>query len=71
MLPCTPPTVTIEIPTSCLSGATNIPIETFVEDLETAFCALQDATGTPGEIASAIAQECINLDTTPTLTILQ
>ena len=67
VLPCTPPTVVIEIPTSCLSADTNIPIETFVEDLETAFCALQTATGNPGQIASAIAQECINLDTTPTL----
>jgi hypothetical protein len=64
---CNPVIPPIEIPTSCLSAETNIPIETFVEDLETAFCALQTATGTPTEIAGSIAQQCINLDTTPTL----
>jgi hypothetical protein len=64
---CNPVIPPIEIPTSCLSAETNIPIETFVEDLEAAFCALQTATGTPTEIAGAIAQECINLDTTPTI----
>tara|TARA_R110000868_G_scaffold158339_1_gene386391 strand:- start:125 stop:1606 length:1482 start_codon:yes stop_codon:yes gene_type:complete len=64
---CNPVIPPIEIPTSCLSAETNIPIETFVEDLETAFCALQTATGNPTEIAGAIAQQCINLDTTPTI----
>lgn len=64
---CNPVIPPIEIPTSCLSAETNIPIETFVEDLEAAFCALQAATGTPTELAGAIAQECINLDTTPTI----
>jgi len=65
--PCNPPAPVIEIPTSCLSASTDIPIETFVETLEAAFCALQTATGAPGQIASGIAQQCINLDTTPTL----
>jgi hypothetical protein len=65
--PCNPPAPVIEIPTSCLSTSTNIPIETFVETLEAAFCSLQNATGAPGEIASGIAQQCINLDITPTL----
>lgn len=64
---CNPVIPPIEIPSSCLSAETNIPIETFVEDLETAFCALQSATGTPTEIAGSIAQQCINLDTTPTI----
>lgn len=64
---CNPVIPPIEIPTSCLSAETNIPIETFVEDLEAAFCALQTATGNPTLIAGAIAQQCINLDTTPTL----
>lgn len=64
---CNPVIPPIEIPTSCLSAQTDIPIETFVEDLETAFCALQTATGNPTQIAGAIAQECINLDTTPTI----
>ena len=64
---CNPVIPPITIPTSCVSGGTNVPIETFVENLETAFCALQDATGTPTEIATAIAEECVNLDTTPTL----
>ena len=64
---CNPVIPPIEIPTSCLSAETNIPIETFVEDLEAAFCALQSATGTPTQIAGSIAQQCINLDTTPTI----
>jgi len=64
---CNPVIPPIEIPTSCLSPATNIPIETFVEDLESAFCALQTATGNPTQIGIGIAQQCINLDTTPTL----
>jgi hypothetical protein len=52
---CNPVIPPIEIPTSCLSAETNIPIETFVEDLEAAFCALQTATGNPTLIAGAIA----------------
>ena len=65
--PCNPPAPVIEIPNSCLTAGTNIPIETFVETLETAFCDLQTATGTPTELYSAIAQECVNLDTSPSL----
>jgi hypothetical protein len=64
---CNPVIPPIEIPSSCLSPATDIPIETFVEDLEAAFCALQTATGNPTQIGIGIAQQCINLDTTPTL----
>ncbi len=52
---------TIVVPTSCLSAATNIPIVTFVSDLESTFCALQSATGTPSEIVSAIGAQCPGL----------
>lgn len=68
VLPCgSTPAPVIEIPSSCLTAGSNIPIETFVQTLETAVCELQAATGTPTNITGAIAQECINLDTTPTL----
>jgi hypothetical protein len=67
VLPCRPPVFDVTVPTSCLSATTNIPLVDFVEDLEAAFCALQQATGTPTELATGTAQECINLDTTPTL----
>lgn len=63
----TPATPIIQIPSSCLTGGTNIPIETYVQTLETAFCELQTVTGTPTELLGAVSQECINLDTTPTL----
>lgn len=65
--PCNPPAPVIEIPVSCITGGTDIPIETFVQTLETTVCALQAATGTPGLIGTSIAKECINLDTTPTI----
>jgi len=68
VLPCgSASTPVIQIPSSCLTAGSNIPIETFVQTLETAFCDLQTATGTPAELTGAIAQSCINLDTTPTL----
>jgi hypothetical protein len=65
--PCNPPAPVIEIPVSCLTAGTDIPIETFVQTLETTVCALQAATGTPGLIGTSIAKECINLDTSPTI----
>jgi len=67
VLPCKAPTFNVTVPSSCLSPATNIPLVDFVEDLEAAFCALQSATGNPTQLAAGTAQECINLDTTPTL----
>jgi hypothetical protein len=67
VLPCRAPVFDVTVPTSCLSPSTDIPLVDFVEDLEAAFCALQAATGTPTEIATAVAEECINLDTTATL----
>jgi|688.fasta_scaffold00082_39 hypothetical protein len=66
--PCNPVYPPITIPTSCLTAGTNIDISDFVENLETTFCALQNSTGTPSQIYSAISQECINLDTSPSLT---
>ena len=67
VLPCKAPVFNVTVPNSCLSAATDIPLVDFVEDLETAFCALQQATGTPTQLTTAAAQECVNLDTTPTL----
>jgi hypothetical protein len=51
----------------CITKSTNVPIVDFVQELELAFCNLQTATGNPSEITSAIGQQCINLDTLPTL----
>ena len=67
VLPCEASTPVITIPSSCLSGGSNILIQNYVQTLETAFCDLQNATGLPAAITGSIAQECINLDTTPTL----
>ena len=64
---CNPVIPPIEIPTSCLTAGTDIPIEDFVQTLETAFCELQTATGPATELYAAIAQQCVNLDTSPTL----
>jgi len=66
--PCNPVYPPITVPSSCLTAGTSIDITDFVENLETTFCALQNSTGTPSEIYSAISQECINLDTLPSLT---
>jgi hypothetical protein len=52
---------------SCITKNTNVPIVDFVEELEAAFCALQTATGNPIAITSAVGQQCVNLDTSPTL----
>lgn len=67
VLPCKSPTFSVTVPTSCLSSDTNIPLVEFVSTLESSFCALQQATGSPTELATGSAQECINLDTTATL----
>lgn len=62
----------VTIPTSCLQTdpppPDGWPIGPFVQTLEQAFCALQNATGTPSSILSAIRQQCVSLDTTKTLT---
>jgi hypothetical protein len=64
---CNPVIPPIEIPTSCLTAGTDIPIEDFVQTLETAFCELQTATGSAAELYSSTAQQCVNLDTSPSL----
>ena len=53
--------------TCVLTGSSNIPIVEFVEAFEADFCALQTATGNPVAITSAIGQQCVNLDASPTL----
>jgi hypothetical protein len=65
--PCNPPAPVIEIPTSCLTAGTNIPVEDFVQTLETAFCELKTATGSATELYAATAEQCVNLDTSPSL----
>jgi hypothetical protein len=51
--------VSLTIPDSCLDPTlSNIPIDDFVEDLEFAFCQLQNATGTPSVIQSNITPDC-------------
>lgn len=62
--------LTILLPTSCLLGTPppgGWPIQTVVTNLETAFCELQTATGTPIELLQAIQQECANMDNLKTL----
>ena len=68
---CNPPTPQqIYILNSCLLG-TNPPdgwlIQTVLTNLETAFCALQNATGGPTEILTAIGYQCPNLAASPSL----
>jgi hypothetical protein len=53
---CCNTTVSITVPSSCLSGNTGIPIVNFVVALETAFCDLQTDVG---DIPGAIATQCI------------
>jgi len=53
--------------TCTLPGSTNIPIVEFIEAFEADFCALQTATGNIPAINSAISQQCVNLDASPTL----
>jgi hypothetical protein len=69
---CNPPTPQeIYILSSCLLG-TNPPtgwlIQTVLTNLENAFCALQNATGTPAEIYTAISYQCPNLNLLESLT---
>lgn len=50
------------VATSCLNRtASNIPVTSFASALETAFCALQTATGTPTALQVAIGQQCSGL----------
>lgn len=65
--PCNPPTpIILMAQPSCIGTGTDL-IQNVVTNIGTTLCALQAATGNPGEIANAIAKQCPNLDTTPTL----
>ena len=55
----TPGTEIITIPDSCLDPSlSNIPIDDFVQNLEDAFCNLQNNTGTPSQILANISPKC-------------
>lgn len=45
------------VPSSCLSGGTDLPIVTFVTQLETAFCTLKDDVGT---VSDVLAAQCLD-----------
>jgi len=69
---CNPPTPQeIYILNSCLLG-TNPPngwlIQTVLTNLETAFCQLRAATGTPAQLYNAIGYQCPNLNLQESLT---
>ncbi len=53
---CNTPTQPTVPSTSCISGATGMPIVSFAVQLETAFCALQTELG---DMGNAIAAQCI------------
>lgn len=58
----------ITIPDSCLDPSlSNIPIDDFVENLEDAFCALQNSTGTPAVILGNITPKCFVTQTPQSL----
>lgn len=61
----------VTLPTSCLLGPApegGWPIGTVVQNLETEFCQLKQATGTPIALLQAIQQQCANMDNLKTLT---
>jgi hypothetical protein len=65
--PCNPPAPVIEIPSSCLSPSTDIPIVTFVETMEAELCNLQTALVGNGTVAQtvvdeALAQQCQGIE---------
>jgi hypothetical protein len=55
----------IPVPTvfsTCLVPSTNVDVNIFCQQLETAFCALRTAVGQPASISTAISRQCTNLD---------
>ena len=55
----TPGTANITVPSSCLDPSlSNIPIATFAQNLEDAFCNLQNSTGSPATILANITPSC-------------
>ena len=64
------PAPTFTIPTvvpNCVLPSVPTEVQIVVDALEAEFCLLQGATGEPTDIYTAIAQECPNLSTSPTL----
>lgn len=64
------PNAVVVLPTSCLLGPPPVdgwPIATVVQNLETEFCQLKQATGSPIELLQAIQQQCANMDNLQTL----
>ena len=67
VLPCSPSSGEILIPTSCLSPSTNIPIATFVETMEAELCDLKTAIVGDGVVSqtvvdAALAQQCQGIE---------
>ncbi len=67
VLPCTPDSGEITIPTSCLSPSTDIPIVAFVETMEAELCDLKTAVVGDGVIAQTVvnnvlAKQCEGLE---------
>jgi hypothetical protein len=55
----------IPVPTvfsTCLAPSTNVDVNIFCQQLETAFCALRTAVGQPASISTAISRQCADLD---------
>jgi hypothetical protein len=64
-----PPTTALVILPVCTSSPAGvpIPIDQAVQNLETAFCELQAATGPPLDIYQSLTKECVGLTNLPTL----
>jgi hypothetical protein len=65
--PCNPPAPVIEIPTSCLSPSTNIPIVTFVETMEAELCELKtavvgDSVASQVVVDGVLSRQCEGLE---------
>jgi hypothetical protein len=59
VLPCTPDSGEITVPTSCLSPSTDIPIVTFVEAMEAELCDLKTAVVGDGAIAQTVVNDVL------------
>jgi hypothetical protein len=60
----------VPVPTvysTCLSPGSNVQVNLFCQQLETAFCSLRNAVGQPASITTAVSRQCANLDNTPML----
>lgn len=69
--PITPP-VEPTLPSDCVispSPIGGVPVPTLVAALETQFCELRTATGSPNQLFASIAKQCSGLDLTPSLAL--